>query len=66
MEREIIEEFLQELTKLSKKYKIYINGCGCCGSPYLTEKEPEVISPASEIGWDKEKQKYVLNMIPSD
>ncbi len=27
--------FLEELTILSKKYKIAIGGCGCCGSPWL-------------------------------
>lgn len=32
-EREV--EFLKELTALTKKYKIQIWGCGCCGSPSL-------------------------------
>lgn len=32
---ENLEEFLKELTELSNKYKIYIGGCGCCGSPHL-------------------------------
>lgn len=27
--------FLRALTKLSKRYKIGIIGCGCCGSPSL-------------------------------
>ena len=27
--------FLAELSLLSNKYKIIIDGCGCCGSPYL-------------------------------
>lgn len=27
--------FLKELTALSQKYDIYIQGCGCCGSPWL-------------------------------
>lgn len=31
------KEFLKDLTDLSHKYKIYIEGCGCCGSPYLTD-----------------------------
>jgi len=31
-----LDDFLKELTELSRKHKIYINGCGCCGSPYLT------------------------------
>jgi len=33
-----LESFLNELTQLSEKYKLFIGGCGCCGSPYLTEK----------------------------
>lgn len=28
-------EFLRELSELTKKYKIVISGCGCCGSPSL-------------------------------
>jgi len=30
-----VEEFLDELTKLTYKCGIKIAGCGCCGSPYL-------------------------------
>lgn len=30
-------EFLKELTALTHKYKIYISGCGCCGSPRLDD-----------------------------
>ena len=29
------EEFLREYEKLCKKYKMGLEGCGCCGSPYL-------------------------------
>lgn len=32
-----LERFLQELTALSDKYEIYIEGCGCCGSPWLND-----------------------------
>lgn len=42
------DEFLKELTQLTKKYKIEIKGCGCCGSPYL--KNIETI---------KENSKYI-------
>lgn len=27
--------FLTDLAQLTKKYNIVIDGCGCCGSPYL-------------------------------
>lgn len=32
-----LEKFLEELTALSLKYEIFIGGCGCCGSPFLTD-----------------------------
>ena len=31
-------KFLKELTELTKKYGIAIEGCGCCSSPYLIKK----------------------------
>jgi hypothetical protein len=30
-----IKEFLKEYAEICKKYKLYIDGCGCCNSPYL-------------------------------
>lgn len=33
------KQFLQELTELTKKYRIDIAGCGCCGSPILSDAE---------------------------
>ena len=29
------EKFLKALTELTKKHKLVIGGCGCCGSPYV-------------------------------
>ena len=31
------EAFLKALTKLSKKHKITIGGCGCCKSPWINK-----------------------------
>lgn len=36
-----VEGFLKELTNLSLSYGIIVRGCGCCGSPYLTDQESE-------------------------
>lgn len=33
--------FLMELSELSRKYGIYVQGCGCCGSPWLYDDETE-------------------------
>ena len=39
MNEKKIELFLSDLLELTKKHRIYIQGCGCCGSPYLFELE---------------------------
>jgi hypothetical protein len=44
--------FLQELTELSKKYNIYIGGCGCCDSPYLLDEPGET---DGELVWFDDK-----------
>jgi hypothetical protein len=31
--------FLLELSELTRKYGIAVNGCGCCSSPYLQSVE---------------------------
>ena len=31
-----IAGFLRELGELCTKYDVVIEGCGCCGSPYVT------------------------------
>lgn len=36
MQRDI-DSFLKELSELTQKYGIVIEGCGCCGSPYLID-----------------------------
>jgi len=34
-----IKEFLVEYDKLCQKYHMGLDGCGCCGSPYLIYDE---------------------------
>jgi hypothetical protein len=49
-----VEAFLKELTELSEKHNIVINGCGECGSPWLAQlrdgKEEDVIE--EHLSWD--------------
>ena len=54
------ELFLKELGELSKKYGLYIGGCGCCGSPFVIrvhEGVKEVV--AENLEWDFEKERYI-------
>ena len=37
--QENMSNFLLELSFLTKKYKLLINGCGCCGSPQIYDLE---------------------------
>jgi len=39
--QKVRDEFLNELTLLTRKYKIKISGCGCCGSPCLSNISPQ-------------------------
>lgn len=39
MTKQQLDSFLAELTELSARHGIYIRGCGCCGSPRLTDKD---------------------------
>ena len=33
------EQFLLELTELTRKHKVRIGACGCCNSPWVTKVE---------------------------
>jgi Fe-S oxidoreductase len=57
LERKTLEEFLKKLSQLTQEYGISINGCGCCGSPYLEVGE-EIV--AENLAWNKEEGKYVV------
>jgi len=37
IKQERVEAFIEELEIISRKYKIIVDGCVCCGSPYLTD-----------------------------
>lgn len=54
------EAFLKDLTELTRKHKITISGCGCCGSPglsplYKTEnkKSYRYIAQERDFNWLK-------------
>jgi hypothetical protein len=52
-----VKQFILRLTALTREFGIAIGGCGCCGSPYLTEaKNTEDINAGyavldSQVQW---------------
>lgn len=52
----MIEDFLKELSELSKKYKMYIGGCGCCDSPYIDDENGKEV--AARLTWDYQNERY--------
>lgn len=51
-DKEEIAEFLKQLSKLTRRYKIKIGGCGCCVSPYVCRVKGEGKYDISET-WDE-------------
>ena len=55
--RSDMNKFLEELSELTKKYNISIDGCGCCGSPYLTRLEDGALI-GNDLYWNVETNSY--------
>lgn len=57
-----LRDFMDDLGELTKKHRIVIQGCGCCGSPYflpLRDKDKNFKYRCEEDGayleWKEEK-----------
>ena len=48
--------FLADLAELTRKYRITIDGCGCCDSPYLSDiaasRDESILSYVYKVGSD--------------
>jgi hypothetical protein len=58
--------FLLELTELSQEHGIKIGGCGCCGSPFLseittTEKDGQYYVPMSGDSPDDQEVQWLTD-----
>lgn len=55
-------DFLVDYEKLCRKHKTFIQGCGCCGSPYLGHLE-NISSNGTKLSFDlqywNEKSQYI-------
>lgn len=58
-EKKVIE-FLRDYTVLCKKYKIGLNGCGCCGSPFLKYRYENKKRYICDINYDDEKNDVII------
>lgn len=38
---EVEKAFLRDLTEVTRRHRIAVGGCGCCGSPHLIEISAE-------------------------
>lgn len=47
------EQFLREYESLCQKYNMGLNGCGCCGSPFLNN--------ISQINYSEKCNKVFIN-----
>ena len=53
----MLDQFLKELTELTKKHGLAIGGCGCCGSPFIFEVKGNK-EHATDLDWDEKAEKY--------
>lgn len=60
-----MEEFLEELTELSKKYGIGIGGCGCCGSPFLYDLNSGVMI-GTELDLGEDLESYEVDIVTTN
>jgi len=49
MKRDDIKAFLYEYRAVCEKYGVYIQACGCCDSPFLSDLSSEYAEGIDEI-----------------
>jgi len=52
-----LNEFLEGLNNLTKKYGYEIGGCGCCGSPHISRGKEWF----EKLTWNEDKEVYEIS-----
>lgn len=52
-----MQAFLRKLSKLTRQTGITIDGCGCCGSPFLVHDGTAL----GDLYWHDEAKKYIID-----
>lgn len=52
-----LNNFINELNELTKKYNLIIGGCGCCGSPWIEDLQEEY-EYVENVTYDVDNEKY--------
>ena len=52
-----MQNFLDDLAEITKKYGIKICGCGCCGSPWLRDMTQNR-DIADQLTYDEQLERY--------
>ena len=55
-----LEEFLKELSELTKKYELAIDACGCCRSPWVIDLKRE-FELETGLCYNEKDQKYTVD-----
>lgn len=63
MDKQKLNDFLEELSQLTEKYSMFIGGCGCCGSPYVESNGKYI---GEFLKWDTDTNKYTIKIIENE
>ena len=58
------KNFLKELADLSKRYDLWIAGCGCCGSPSASSINDDELQEYEASEWTSDRETGITNINP--
>ena len=60
-----LECFIKSVATIERQYGYIIDGCGCCGSPYIVDTKPDkVVMDIGDPEWGRRHDKDELCVNP--